>query len=178
MKIKEVSILRFFISSIVICLGIIFGNILNVEARIPYTYLNIGGLTPDQQIDSCFYVYGRPTANLAVRNCNGFNINEVTYNSELMVYYINGGYNENGRIRAIICNEDNITTNLGIRVGMNKNDVLYAYGDPDRNYRETQGTTWCYLADSEDHPNMPLYFFFDNRDVIKTIVVGDIGYYY
>ena len=31
---------------------------------------------------------------LAVRNCNGFNINEVTYNSELMVYYINGGYNE------------------------------------------------------------------------------------
>lgn len=93
-----------------------------------------------------------------MRNCNGFNINEVTYNGELMVYYINGGYNENGRIRAIICNEDNITTNLGIRVGMNKNDVLYAYGDPDRNYRETQGTTWCYLADSEDHPNMPLYF--------------------
>lgn len=170
--------MRFFISSIVICLGIIFSNILNVEARIPYTYLNIGGLTPDQQIDFCFYVYGRPTANLAVRNCNGFNINEVTYNSELMVYYINGGYNENGRIRAIICNEDNITTNLGIRVGMNKNDVLYAYGDPDRNYRETQGSTWCYLADSEDHPNMPLYFFFDNREVIKTIVVGDIGYYY
>lgn len=41
-------------SSIVICLGIIFSNILNVEARIPYTYLNIGGLTPDQQIDSVF----------------------------------------------------------------------------------------------------------------------------
>lgn len=94
-----------------------------------------------------------------------------------MVYYINGGYNENGRIRAIICSEDNITTNLGIRVGMNKNDVLYAYGNPDRDYKETQGTTWCYLADSEDHPNMPLYFFFDNQDIIKTIVVGDIGYY-
>lgn len=45
MKIKEVSILRFLLSSIVICLGIIFSNILNVEARIPYTYLNIGGLT-------------------------------------------------------------------------------------------------------------------------------------
>ena len=100
-----------------------------------------------------------------------FNINEVTYNSELMVYYINGGYNENGRIRAIICNEDNITTNLGIRVGMNKNDVLYAYGDPDRNYRETQGSTWCYLADSEDHPNMPLYFSLIIEMLLKLLLL-------
>ena len=45
-------------------------------------------------------------------------------------------------------------------------------------YNETQGTTWCYLADSEDHPNMPLYFFFNYNDVIFTIVAGDIGYYY
>lgn len=74
--IKEVNVLKFFFSISVICLGIIFNNILNVEARIPYTYLNIGGLTPDQQIDACFYVYGRPTANLAVRSCDGFNINE------------------------------------------------------------------------------------------------------
>lgn len=178
MKVKEVSVLKLYLCSLFICLEIIFGNILNAEARIPYTYLNIGGLTPDQQINSCYYVYGRPTANLAVRNCNGFNINEVTYNSELMVYYINGGYNEDGRIRAIVCNEDNIATNLGVKVGMSKDVVWSIYGDPDKHYKETQGTTWCYLADSEDHPNMPLYFFFDDKDVIKTIVVGDIGYYY
>lgn len=153
-------------------------NTFTAEARIPYYYLNIGGLTPDQNIDSCYAVYGRPTGNLVVRNCGSFYINEATYDSQLIVYYINGGNNENGRIRAILCSEDNIATNLGIKVGMTQNDVLYAYGNPDKTYEETQGTTWCYLATSEDLPNAPLYFFFDKQNVIRTIVAGDIGYYY
>lgn len=148
------------------------------QARIPYLYLNIGGLTPDQQIGSAYYVYGKPTANLAVRSCNGFYINEATYNSELMVYYINGGWNENGRIRAIVCSEDNIATNMGVKVGMTKDTVWQVYGDPDRRFDETEGSSWCYLSSSADHPNMPLYFFFDDKDIIDTIVVGDIGYYY
>lgn len=170
--------MRFYLGILLFSFTIFMSNFTHVEARIPYSYLNIGGLTLDQDISACYYVYGSPTANLAIKNCDGFNIYEATYNSQLMVYYINGGYNENGRIRAIICSEDNIATNLGIKVGMTKNDVLYAYGEPDKTYTETQGTTWCYLADSEDHPNMPLYFFFDYNDVIFTIVVGDIGYYY
>ncbi len=150
-------------------------------ARIPYGELNIGGLTPDQNIGSAYRVYGKPDDTLIVKNGNGFSIYEATYNSELMVYYIYGGYNENGRIRAIICSEDNIATNLGIRVGMTKNDVLYAYGEPDKSNWEdngASGSSWCYLSTSEDHPNMPMYFFFDKNDVIYTIVVGDIGYYY
>lgn len=169
--------IRLLICSVCFC-SVFICNMFSVQARIPYTYLNIGGLTPDQQINASYYVYGTPTANLAIKSCGDFNINEVTYNSKLMVYYINGGYNENGRIRAIVCSEGNIATNLGIHVGMTQNDVLYAYGEPDEKYQEKQGTTWCYLANSQDHPNMPLYFFFDNHEVIKTIVVGDIGYYY
>lgn len=149
-----------------------------VHARIPYSYLNIGGLTPDQQINSAYYVYGKPTANLAVRNCGSFYINEVTYNSELMVYYINGGRNENGRIRAIVCSEDNIATNMGVKVGMTKDTVQQVYGEPDKQFVETDGSTWCYFSSSADHPNMPLYFFFNDEDTIDTIVVGDIGYYY
>ncbi len=166
----------------IICLVVFLCNfciiVSPVEARIPYSYLNIGGLTPDQMINYAYRVYGKPTDNLIVKNGNGFSIYEATYSSELMVYYINGGYNENGRIRAILCSEDNISTNLGIKVGMTQNDVFYAYGEPDKEFSEINGSTWCYLSSSEDHPNMPLYFFFDKNNVIFTIVAGDIGYYY
>lgn len=163
----------------VIVLGGLLISTTSVDARIPYSYLNIGGLTPDQNIHSAYGVYGRPTDNLLVKKGDGFSIYEASYDSELMVFYIYGGYNENWRIRAIVCAEDNIGTNLGIRVGMNKNDVLYAYGNPDRRFDENNGgSSWCYLSSSEDHPNMPLYFFFDNNEVIYTIVAGDIGYYY
>ncbi len=147
------------------------------QARIPYSWLNIGGLTPDQQIGSAYYVYGRPENTMIVKSGSGFSIYEASYNSELIVYYVYGGWNENGRIRAILCSEDNIATNLGIRVGMNKNDVLYAYGEPDRAFDEDNGSSWCYLSSSEDHPNMPLWFFFDKNDVIYTITAGDISYY-
>lgn len=160
------------------CLFSLLLSISTVEARIPYSFLNIGGLTLDQQINSAYYVYGRPTDTLIVKSYNGFSIYEATYNSELMIYYVYGGYSENGRIRAVLCAEDNISTSLGIRVGMNQNDVLFAYGLPDKTYDEPDGgTTWCYLSDSIDHPNMPLYFFFDQNNVIYTIVIGDISYY-
>ena len=170
---KKYLLLGFFI-----CLSSFFVMMPNAMARIPYSYLNIGGLTPDQKIDSAYYVYGRPTANLAVRNCGDFYINEATYNSELMVYYINGGWNENGRIRAIVCSEDNIATNMGVKVGMTKDTVWQVYGNPDKKFAEINGSSWCYLSTSTDQPNIPLYFFFDAKNVIDTIVVGDIGYYY
>lgn len=169
---------KYLLLSVFFFIGSLLCMVLPAQARVPYSYLNIGGLTPDQQINSAYYVYGRPTANLAVRNCGDFYINEVTYNSELMVYYVNGGWNENGRIRAIVCSEDNIATNMGVKVGMTKDTVWQVYGDPDKRFRETDGSTWCYLSSSTDHPNMPMYFFFDDKDVIDTIVVGDIGYYY
>lgn len=156
----------------------LFANFNTAQARIPYSFLNIGGLTPDQQIGSAYYTYGRPTDNLIVKSYNGFSIYEATYNSELMVYYVYGGYSEPNRIRAVVCAEDNISTNLGIRVGMTQNDVLFAYGLPDKTYDEPNGgTTWCYLSDSIDHPNMPMYFFFDKNNVIYTMVIGDISYY-
>ena len=156
----------------------IFIPLPTAQARIPYSFLNIGGLTPDQQINSAYYVYSKPTANLIVKSYPGFAIYEATYNSKLMVYFVYGGYNENGRIRAVVCAEDNISTNLGIRVGMTQNDVLFAYGLPDKTYDEPGGgTTWCYLSDSIDHPNMPMYFFFDKNNIIYTIVIGDISYY-
>ena len=165
---------KYLLLSVFFFLGSLLCMVSPAQARVPYSYLNIGGLTPDQQINSAYYVYGRPTANLAVRNCGDFYINEVTYNSELMVYYINGGWNEDGRIRAIVCSEDNIATNMGVKVGMTKDTVWQV----DKRFRETDGSTWCYLSSSTDHPNMPMYFFFDDKDVIDTIVVGDIGYYY
>ena len=169
---------KYLLLSLFFFLGSLLYMVSPAQARVPYSYLNIGGLTPDQQINSAYYVYGRPTANLAVRNCGDFYINEVTYNSELMVYYVNGGWNENGRIRAIVCSEDNIATNMGVKVGMTKDTVWQVYGDPDKRFRETDGSTWCYLSSSTDHPNMPMYFFFDDKDVLDTIVVGDIGYNY
>ncbi|WP_279223354.1 hypothetical protein, partial [Megamonas hypermegale] len=137
---------KYLLLSVFFFLGSLLCMVSPAQARVPYSYLNIGGLTPDQQINSAYYVYGRPTANLAVRNCGDFYINEVTYNSELMVYYINGGWNEDGRIRAIVCSEDNIATNMGVKVGMTKDTVWQVYGDPDKRFRETDGSTWCYLS--------------------------------
>ena len=147
------------------------------QARIPYSYLNIGGLTPDQEINSAYYVYGKPDNALIIRSGPGYSIYEASYNSELMVFYVYGGWNEPNRIRAILCTEDNIGTNLGIRVGMTKNDVQYAYGEPDRSFDEDNGSSWCYLSSSEDHPNMPSWFFFDEHDVIYAIAAGDVSYY-
>lgn len=168
--------MKSFISLLVLCTALLIGSV-QCQARIPYSYLNIGGLTPDQQIDSAYYVYERPQDTLIVKSGYGYSIYEASYNSDLIVYYVYGGYNEPNRIRAILCAEDNIATNLGIRVGMTKNDVLYAYGEPDRSFDEDNGSSWCYLASSEDHPNMPLWFFFDKNDVIYTITAGDISYY-
>ena len=170
--------LHLIICTVICAITILFSTSPLALARIPYSYLNIGGLTPDQVINYTYEIYGRPTDTLIVKSLDGFSIYEATYNSELMVYYISGGYNEDRRVRAIVCSEDTISTNRGIKVGMNSDDVLSSYGQPDKTYSETNGYTWCYYSSSEDHPNMPMYFFFDKNNTIYTIVVGDIGYYY